>query len=95
MNSLKLSVLSLAVLVGLGACAAKPDWTRKGASDAEIEKDWNECRRLADQQTGVSRDDSRSGSSSGLAEYDRRQTASRNKAVVDACMRGRGYFPIR
>lgn len=97
--SLSRMVLVLAVTLTAAGCASKPDWTRKGASDAEIERDWSQCRAMADQQTGTRIDDDSASASannnSPLANYDRRQAASRNRAIIDACMRGRGYFPTK
>lgn len=91
-NIFPILALFAVAVAGITGCAAKPDWTKQGASASQTEKDWSQCRAMADQQTGRW---SEQDSSSPLSEYDRRKAATSNKAIIDGCMRGRGYFPLK
>lgn len=87
-------LISGALVLALSACAAPVPWTNPNLPKDRWSADWSECRRLANDQVGVSASamDEEDGP---IAQYGR----SRLKAQVDGyasmCMRERGYYPAR
>jgi hypothetical protein len=87
-----LPFLSLALItLTLSACAAQPHWTQAGVSDQQTASDWADCQDFADRRTGYRADDS----SSPLRIVDSRAAAKRYDQTLDACMRGKGFFPTK
>ena len=98
--------MSGCLLVGLSACApATPDWTAPGASQAEVDAAWADCRRLADRSVGIgspaSMPDDSSGSMAGgggsdpMGMYERSKAADTHRKVMTACMKSNGFAPKR
>ncbi len=96
----------VAAAVLLVACApATPDWTAKGKSPAETEAAWAACKEYASQRAGTGF--SVGGAAGGVNAmatdgggndrtlYERRATADTYRRAVEACMRGKGYYPVR
>jgi hypothetical protein len=84
-------LILLASGLALGACAAKPHWSKPGASDRETEKAWTDCQDFAERRVGYQRTDD----SSPLRAEDHRRTVNRYDQALEGCMRGQGYFPTK
>lgn len=82
-----LAVVALSVLSG---CAASVPWSNPDLPKEQWSRDWSGCRRYAEDQVGYQ--ESESGQ---LRDYDRARAKKQVDGVAGACMRDRGYFPVR
>jgi hypothetical protein len=88
----------LIALVALSSCAGEVPWVNPNLSRKFAEHDYAECRHYADSQTGSGYgggyfDDDRA--SRPMSGADREVTHDQIAGIIDACMRGKGYFPKR
>jgi hypothetical protein len=84
-------VLPFVACIGLSvvACAAAPHWKQAGVSEADTARAWSDCQDFADRRVGYQPSDS------ALDAHDRRAAAKRYDQALDACMRGKGFFPTK
>lgn len=74
----------------LGGCAATSvPWQNPNLPADQWSKDWNACRRWAENQVGYSE---REGPDPFRA-YDRSQAKRQVDGLAGTCMRDRGYIP--
>lgn len=96
-------LLAAAIVVSvLSACTpATPDWTSPGVGESETRAAWQACqaeaRTRVNGSAGLDRpagsDMSRGAPPSPLEDYDRRKAGRLYDRTVEACMRGKGFFP--
>ena len=84
-------VVLLALL--LSACAAPVPWVNSRVPSSQWDKDWSQCKRMAEASMGGPRDWSNPNPTDPLAEYDRQYYGPKVKQQVESCMIGRGYVP--
>lgn len=91
--------LILAVLPALlvAACApARPDFTKPGVSAAQVEADWEACKRQAQLRVapeGPQAGGGRDAFVNPVAEADRQRAGRDARQIVESCMLARGYSP--
>lgn len=88
------------LFVAVAACTpARAPWTAPGVAQDQVDADWADCRRVADQRLEpMPRDATGTGRTpytNPLDELDRRAAARSAQRDVAACMRAKGYFPER
>ncbi len=83
------SVLMLLPL--LGACAAGVPWMHPSVPKDQWGGDYSACRGYADRQVGWREEEG----GNPLREYDRQQAKKQYDGMINACMRERGYIPVR
>lgn len=92
-----------ALALVLGGCAGAGGWTKTGADDAATLRDYQDCRSMAagavktdadiDQDILATRHDDRQRASVFRLQGEamREHTTDRAAAIVDACMRAKGF----
>ena len=88
-----------------GCATGAGDWRKAGAEQSAAERDYQECRDLAadavktqadiDQDIFATRqnDWQRAGIARAQSQAMREQTRDRAAAIVDSCMRAKGFAP--
>ena len=96
--------IMLAMLCGCGG--GRPDWAKAGADEATITGEYQDCRAVADaavkteanidQDIIATRGDDwrRAGVGRLQVRTTREQTRDRGAAIIDACMRAKGYARV-
>jgi hypothetical protein len=69
----------LCAMAALAGCGGGADWARPGADEATVTSEYQDCRAMAG--TAVRTD----------ADIDQDILATRGAAIVDACMRAKGF----
>ena len=90
--------VAVSSLLAVSACSpARPHWTKAHATDQQTEADWNDCRRRASAASGAPSPGSAlpDRPATALQTIDRQETARRYNALMESCMRARGYVPTR
>jgi hypothetical protein len=97
----------LALLLLLAGCAGTGSWTKPGADAAVATREYQDCRAMAasavktdadiDQDILATRQDDRQRAKVFRlqTETNREHTRDRAAAIVDACMRMKGFAPPR
>ena len=91
------------LLSALAACGGGADWAKPGADEATVASEYQDCRAMAgiavktdayiDQDILTTRGDDwrRAGIGQSQTRTMREHTRDRGTAVVDACMRAKGF----
>ncbi|HSV29501.1 MAG TPA: hypothetical protein VLL76_08075 [Candidatus Omnitrophota bacterium] len=78
-------------VLALSACAASSvPWSNPDLPKDQWSRDWASCKRWAEERVGY-----QEGESSQFRDYDRAQAKKRIDGIAGACMRERGYFPVK
>jgi hypothetical protein len=97
------SAVAFATLMALVGCGRGGDWARAGADDDAVASEYQDCRAVAgtavktdadiDQDILATRgDDWRRGGAGQLQTRTMREhTRDRSAAIIDACMRAKGF----
>ena len=97
----------VALALVLGGCAGAGGWTRVGADDAATLRDYQDCRSMAaaavktdadiDQDILATRHDDRQRASVFRLQGEamRQHTTDRAAAIVDTCMKAKGFAKPR
>lgn len=84
-------LLAVFAFLALSGCAASSvPWSNPDLPKEQWSRDWSGCRRWAEEQVGYQESES-----SQFRDYDRAQAKKRVGALAGACMRDRGYFPVK
>jgi hypothetical protein len=96
-------VAACAVLSALVGCGGRGDWTRAGSDEATVAGEYQDCRAAAgsavktdadiDQDILATRGDDwrRGGVGQVQTPTMREHTRDRSAAIIDACMRAKGF----
>ncbi len=82
---------ALSLLLLLAACAAGVPWMHPSVPKDRWSGDYSACRAYADRQVGWREEEG----ANPLREYDRLQAKKQYDGMINACMRERGYIPVR
>lgn len=100
-------VWGIVALLLAGCAAAGGDWAKAGADEAETAREYQDCRAAATTAVGTDadidqdilatrqRDWQRGGISGRQGRTMQEHTRDRAAAVVNACMRARGFTRVR
>ena len=95
------------VLAALVGCGGRGDWAKAGADEATVAGEYQDCRAAAgsavktdadiDQDILVTRGDDwrRGGVGQSQTRTIREHTRDRSAAIIDACMRAKGFVRAR
>lgn len=88
-------ILGVAITALLAGCAARPNWSKPGTPDRQIEADWSACKADANEAAGVRRYDTDSGGSAQMSTLEAKKRKGDYDRALDACMRTLGYSRAR
>lgn len=80
-----------ALLVLTGCASSSVPWQNPDIPKEQWSRDWNSCRRWADEQVGYHEDESSSGV---FRDYDRNRAKKQTQGYASMCMTDRGYVPL-
>ena len=95
------------LLLPLAGCAGAGDWVKPGSDQATAGGDYQECRELADTAVRTEADIDQDILATRQTDWQRagvvrtqtrvmhEQTRDRATAIVDSCMKAKGYSPAR
>ena len=103
MNRLRAAFL----LLPLAGCTATGDWVKPGTDQAAAGREYQDCRDLADAAVRTEADIDQDILATRQTDWQRagvvrtqtrlmhEQTGDRAAAIVDSCMKAKGYSPAR
>ena len=103
MNRLRAAFL----LLQLAGCAGAGDWVKSGTDQAAAGREYQDCRELADTAVRTEADIDQDILATRQTDWQRagvvrtqtrlmhEQTGDRAAAIVDSCMKAKGYSPAR
>jgi hypothetical protein len=86
----RIAVLAVALACALG-CASAVRWQKSGASDAERQRDETECVSRASREGTIPTAQTVGTATGTPAESQRARIAQFDPALVEECMKARGY----
>ena len=94
-------------LLLLAGCAGRGDWVKPGMDQAAAGREYQDCRELADTAVKTDADIDQDILATRQSDWQRagvvraqtrvmhEQTRDRGAAIVDSCMKTKGYSPAR
>ena len=95
------------LMLMLAGCAGGSDWAKPGMDQAAAGRDYQDCRELADTAVKTSADIDQDILATRQNDWQRagvvrtqtrvmhEQTGDRATAIIDSCMKAKGYSPAR
>jgi hypothetical protein len=95
------------LMLTLAGCAGAGDWAKPGMDQAAAGRDYQDCRELADTAVKTSADIDQDILATRQNDWQRagvvrtqtrvmhEQTGDRATAIIDSCMKAKGYSPAR
>jgi hypothetical protein len=99
-------VVVLCATAALIGCGSRADWARAGADEATVAGEYQDCRAMADNAVRTeanidqdiiatrNEDWRRAGVGRLQVRTMREQTRDRGAAIIDACMRSKGFAKV-